>query len=250
MKRITTGVKDLDKLLGGGIETKSITEFYGEFRTGKTQIVHTLCVTAMVRAPPKTPPFAQTVTILIIIKKPCFPVPRNSSFFPDEMLTSPVPRSSPGISAARRERCASSTPRGPSEAVSTPLKIHKLKTRLRKSAHRSADTCDPRAAEKLGPIAERFGVDPSDILDNIIYCRAMNSDQQARAAQTHAPPNTSTPHDTWTRETSPSACRATNVDNQAEVSLPKSHGNTAPPLACQTTVPPSSSIKGPFAARL
>jgi DNA repair protein RAD51 len=43
---LSTGSKDLDKLLGGGIETGSITEMFGEFRTGKTQICHTLCVTA------------------------------------------------------------------------------------------------------------------------------------------------------------------------------------------------------------
>ena len=42
---ITTGSTELDKLLGGGIETGSITEIFGEFRTGKTQICHTLCVT-------------------------------------------------------------------------------------------------------------------------------------------------------------------------------------------------------------
>lgn len=42
---ITTGSKDLDKLLAGGMETGSITEIFGEFRTGKTQICHTLCVT-------------------------------------------------------------------------------------------------------------------------------------------------------------------------------------------------------------
>ena len=29
----------------GGFETGSITEIYGEFRTGKTQLCHTLCVT-------------------------------------------------------------------------------------------------------------------------------------------------------------------------------------------------------------
>jgi RecA/RadA recombinase len=29
----------------GGLETGSITEIYGEFRTGKTQLSHTLCVT-------------------------------------------------------------------------------------------------------------------------------------------------------------------------------------------------------------
>lgn len=36
---------ELDKLLEGGIETGSITEVFGEFRTGKTQLAHTLCVT-------------------------------------------------------------------------------------------------------------------------------------------------------------------------------------------------------------
>lgn len=44
--RITTGSSTLDNLLGGGIETMSITEVFGEFRTGKTQMCHTLCVTA------------------------------------------------------------------------------------------------------------------------------------------------------------------------------------------------------------
>lgn len=32
----------------GGIETGSITELYGEFRSGKTQLCHTLCVTCQV----------------------------------------------------------------------------------------------------------------------------------------------------------------------------------------------------------
>ncbi|XP_058465243.1 DNA repair protein RAD51 homolog 1 [Malaya genurostris] len=43
--QLTTGSKELDKLLGGGIETGSITEMFGEFRTGKTQLCHTLAVT-------------------------------------------------------------------------------------------------------------------------------------------------------------------------------------------------------------
>ena len=59
---ITTGSKNLDTLLGGthipqkisscgadwslgGIETGSITELFGEFRTGKSQLCHTLAVT-------------------------------------------------------------------------------------------------------------------------------------------------------------------------------------------------------------
>ncbi|KAL0489361.1 meiotic recombination protein DMC1 [Acrasis kona] len=44
--KITTGSSALDTLLGGGVETMSITEAFGEFRTGKTQICHTMCVTA------------------------------------------------------------------------------------------------------------------------------------------------------------------------------------------------------------
>ncbi|CAE6335743.1 DNA repair protein rhp51 OS=Schizosaccharomyces pombe (strain 972 / ATCC 24843) GN=rhp51 PE=1 SV=1 [Rhizoctonia solani AG-1 IB] len=42
---ITTGSTQLDTLLGGGIETGSITELFGEFRTGKSQLCHTLAVT-------------------------------------------------------------------------------------------------------------------------------------------------------------------------------------------------------------
>jgi RecA/RadA recombinase len=43
--QITTGSKSFDQMLGGGIETQSMTELYGEFRTGKTQMCATLCVT-------------------------------------------------------------------------------------------------------------------------------------------------------------------------------------------------------------
>jgi meiotic recombination protein DMC1 len=44
--RITTGSSVLDTLIGGGIESMAITEAFGEFRTGKTQLAHTLCVTS------------------------------------------------------------------------------------------------------------------------------------------------------------------------------------------------------------
>lgn len=44
--KISTGSKAFDTLLGGGIESMSITEVFGEFRTGKTQIAHTLVVTS------------------------------------------------------------------------------------------------------------------------------------------------------------------------------------------------------------
>lgn len=42
---LSTGSTALDELLRGGIETGSITELFGEFRTGKTQLCHQLCVT-------------------------------------------------------------------------------------------------------------------------------------------------------------------------------------------------------------
>ncbi|TET31862.1 MAG: DNA repair and recombination protein RadA, partial [Candidatus Heimdallarchaeota archaeon] len=45
LERITTGSDNLDELFGGGIETGAITELFGEYRTGKTQIAHQLCVT-------------------------------------------------------------------------------------------------------------------------------------------------------------------------------------------------------------
>lgn len=45
VRHLTTGCSSLDNLLGGGIETQSITEFYGEFGTGKSQICQQLCVT-------------------------------------------------------------------------------------------------------------------------------------------------------------------------------------------------------------
>ncbi|XP_071038139.1 meiotic recombination protein DMC1/LIM15 homolog isoform X2 [Parasteatoda tepidariorum] len=43
--RISTGSEVLNKLMGGGVESMAITEAFGEFRTGKTQLSHTLCVT-------------------------------------------------------------------------------------------------------------------------------------------------------------------------------------------------------------
>jgi DNA repair protein RadA len=49
MLRCSTGSRALDELLLGGIETQAVTEFYGEFGSGKSQICHTLC--AMARRP-------------------------------------------------------------------------------------------------------------------------------------------------------------------------------------------------------
>ena len=43
-KKLTTGSKSFDELLGGGFESQAITELFGEFGSGKTQIAHQLCV--------------------------------------------------------------------------------------------------------------------------------------------------------------------------------------------------------------
>ncbi len=45
VQRITTGSKALDELLGGGVETQSITEIYGPYGSGKTQFAHQMAVT-------------------------------------------------------------------------------------------------------------------------------------------------------------------------------------------------------------
>ncbi|MFB6190861.1 MAG: DNA repair and recombination protein RadA [Candidatus Nanohaloarchaea archaeon] len=44
MKRIATGSENMDEILGGGVETQAITEFYGEYGSAKTQIAHQLSV--------------------------------------------------------------------------------------------------------------------------------------------------------------------------------------------------------------
>ncbi|KAL0212695.1 hypothetical protein RCL1_006321 [Eukaryota sp. TZLM3-RCL] len=100
--KITTGCADFDTLLGGGVETMSITEVFGEYRTGKTQIAHTLCVTCQ------------------------------------------LPKSQGGGNG----RVA------------------------------YIDTEGTFRPERIGPIAERFGIDPESALDNIIYARAYTHEHQ------------------------------------------------------------------------
>lgn len=49
--RINTGSEGLNELIGGGIETQAITEVFGEFGSGKSQISHELAVT--IQLPPE-----------------------------------------------------------------------------------------------------------------------------------------------------------------------------------------------------
>lgn len=49
--RLSTGSKALDRIVNGGLETQTITEFYGEYGSGKSQFAHQLCVN--VQLPPE-----------------------------------------------------------------------------------------------------------------------------------------------------------------------------------------------------
>ena len=46
VQRLTTGSKAIDELVGGGLETQTITEFYGEYGVGKSVLCHQLAVNA------------------------------------------------------------------------------------------------------------------------------------------------------------------------------------------------------------
>lgn len=102
--QIGTGSKELDKLLEGGIETGSITEIFGEFRTGKTQLCHQLCVTCQL------------------------PIDQQG---------------------------------GEGKAM-------------------YIDTEGTFRPERILAIADRYGLNGEDVLDNIAYARAYNSDHQSQ----------------------------------------------------------------------
>ena len=99
---ISTGCKELDAILGGGMETGSLTELYGEFRTGKTQLCHTLCVI-----------------------------------------------------------CQLPVEQGGGEGKALYI-----------------DTEGTFRPERLTQISQRFGLDPNDVMDNVAYARAYNSEHQ------------------------------------------------------------------------
>ena len=102
--RVTTGSKELDTLLQGGIETGCITEAHGEFKTGKTQLSHTLCVTSQMSLEDGGG-----------AGKVCY-IDTENTFRP----------------------------------------------------------------ERIKAIAERFGLDPGDVLENIIVARAYTSEHQSQ----------------------------------------------------------------------
>ncbi|XP_065344931.1 DNA repair protein RAD51 homolog 1 [Cloeon dipterum] len=102
--QLTTGSKELDRLLGGGIETGSITEIFGEFRTGKSQLCHTLAVTCQL------------------------PIDQNGG----------------------EGKCL------------------------------FVDTEGTFRPERLLAVAERYGLSGNEVLDNVAYARAYNTDHQTQ----------------------------------------------------------------------
>jgi len=106
-RKITTGSRNLDDLLGGGIETKTITEFFGEFGSGKTQISHQLAVNVQ------------------------------------------LPEEKGGLSTG--------------DKVAKAVYI---------------DTEGTFRWERIENMAKRWGLDPDEVMANIYYIRAINSDHQ------------------------------------------------------------------------
>jgi len=104
MVQLTTGSAQLDGLLNGGIETGQITEIFGEFRCGKTQLCHTLCVACQL------------------------PIDRGG---------------------------------GESKAL-------------------YIDTEGTFRPERLVSIAERYGLNEEDVLENVTYARAYNAEHQEK----------------------------------------------------------------------
>ena len=51
ISKISTGCTNFDNLMGGGFETSAITECFGEFGSGKTQVGHLLCVNILKEDP-------------------------------------------------------------------------------------------------------------------------------------------------------------------------------------------------------
>ena len=126
--------------LEGGIETGSLTELYGEFRTGKTQMCHTLCVTAQL-------PLDQGASVVQVRRRPS--------------IRSSVRSPSLCLSASGFSNEALSLFAGGGEGKAMYI-----------------DTEGTFRPQRLVAIAERFGVSPEMVLENVVYARAHNSEQQ------------------------------------------------------------------------
>ena len=139
---LTTGSKELDKLLGGGIETGSITELFGEFRTGTTR-------RSMAAAQPLT---LQPLT---------WPRPHHYS---------PCPCAAPSVCVGKTQLCHTL-------CVTCQLGLEQGGGEGKALYVDTEGTFRP---QRLVAIAEKFGLNPVDVLDNVAYARAYNSDHQSK----------------------------------------------------------------------
>lgn len=120
--QLTTGSKELDKQLQGGFETGSITELYGEYRCGKSQLCHQVAVTCQVKR------FVSSIRLFLKKENDVFQLPIDMGG-------------------------------GEGKAI-------------------YIDTEGSFRPERLLAIAERYGLSGQDVLDNIAYARAYNTDHQ------------------------------------------------------------------------
>jgi DNA repair protein RadA len=86
--QIGTGCKAFDSLLGGGVESGSITEAYGKYGSGKSQIAHVLSVRAQM---PKSQGGAEGITVFIDTEGTFRPeriieIAKGAGMDPDEAL--------------------------------------------------------------------------------------------------------------------------------------------------------------------
>ncbi|KAK6941226.1 hypothetical protein RJ641_026603 [Dillenia turbinata] len=158
--QITSGSKELDQILEGGIETGSITEIYGEFRSGKTQLCHTLCVTCQVRV--IVVPFLVVTVPSILSSLWCWSLG----------------------SGVQRDCCTC--------IIGFLLQNHGLLSNFgaidqlpleQGGGEGKAMYIDAEGTfrpQRLLQIADRFGLNGEDVLENVAYARAYNTDHQSR----------------------------------------------------------------------
>lgn len=127
MMFILIGSSALDSILGGGVETSSITEFWGEFRTGKTQVNISFI---MIKLYSKYSLFYEKIAHTITV-------------------TSQLSKELNG---------------GQGKAI-------------------YLDTEGNFRSERVEAIAERFGLDPDDTLENIIICRVFSHEEQMESVK-------------------------------------------------------------------
>ncbi|KAH0906989.1 hypothetical protein HID58_038816 [Brassica napus] len=191
--QITSGSRELDKVLEGGIETGSITELYGEFRSGKTQLCHTLCVTCQL---PMDQGGGEGKAMYI---------DAEGTFRPQRLLQ--IADSASQLHAQRQEiiqitsgsRELDKVLEGGIETGSITELYGEFRSGKTQLCHTLCVTCqlpmDQGGGEgkamyidaegtfrpqRLLQIADRFGLNGADVLENVAYARAYNTDHQSR----------------------------------------------------------------------